>query len=342
MALKQNSLRTQKVFLLFISMLSSSQTQTEENYINTGLNKSNHSIKTLALKKSNRSRVSLTKFFQEPELGETWYSPYGPVPVFPPEQKNGTIYSAQLGSTVLLDCQVTALERDLVSWFRKDTEFTLLTVGFEPHSSENRFVLDFKAPHNYRLRIGNVQWSDSGIYQCQISTHPPQVTWVRLELIRPRVHLLDGDFQPIRDLHYDSGSKIDLICRVLRPPMYRTSVVWTFNPRNEVTNDSSDNYFILNQDTIRGGVKILTGMEEVYLISRLSMVHAKTNDTGNYTCSIDRLPSSRNLQRGLSDTIGVYILRGQNTEAIQFSASIRLESHFICISLMYIIICNNS
>ncbi len=38
----------------------------------------------------------------------------------------------------------------------------VLTVGFRPHSAENRFILDFKPPNNYRLRIRNVQWRDEG------------------------------------------------------------------------------------------------------------------------------------------------------------------------------------
>lgn len=58
------------------------------------------------------------------------------------DQKNGTIYEARLGDDALLDCQVTAVERDLVSWFRIDGEFpVILTVGFKPHSSDGRAIL---------------------------------------------------------------------------------------------------------------------------------------------------------------------------------------------------------
>jgi len=61
---------------------------------------------------------------------------------FQADQKNGTVYEARLGDDALLDCQVTAVERDLVSWFRIDGEFpVILTVGFKPHSSDGRAIL---------------------------------------------------------------------------------------------------------------------------------------------------------------------------------------------------------
>ena len=68
----------------------------------------------------------------------------------------------------------------------------VLTVGFRPHSSENRFILDFGPPNNYRLRIRSVRWRDQGIYLCQISVHPPAILWSRLVIDRPLVHLLES------------------------------------------------------------------------------------------------------------------------------------------------------
>ncbi len=50
---------------------------------------------------------SLNQFFQEPKLGTTWYNPDGPTPTFAQEQKNGTTYTARLGSDILLSCIVS-------------------------------------------------------------------------------------------------------------------------------------------------------------------------------------------------------------------------------------------
>ena len=52
-------------------------------------------------------------------MGTSWYDPAGPTPTFLSGQSNGTTYSARLGADALLDCKVTSLERDLVSWFRE-------------------------------------------------------------------------------------------------------------------------------------------------------------------------------------------------------------------------------
>ena len=184
--------------------------------------------------KARAPKSSIAKFLLEPELGQSWYNKNGPTPTFHDGQTNGTTYEALLGSDVFLDCQVTALEKDLVSWLRVESSSgsgfslpVLLTVGFRPpHASENRFMLDFLPPHNYRLRIDNVQWRDEGRYICQLAVHPPSLIWSRLRIIRPLVHLLDSDMKPVADLHYDVGTTIEMVCRVKRPPRFHVSVQW--------------------------------------------------------------------------------------------------------------------
>ena len=177
-------------------------------------------------------KSSIAKFLLEPELGQSWYNKNGPTPTFHDSQTNGTTYQARLGSDVFLDCQVTAVEKDLVSWLKLESSSgfslpVLLTVGFRPpHASENRFMLDFLPPHNYRLRIDNVQWRDEGKYICQLAVHPPSLIWSKIKIIRPLVHLLDSDMNPVADLHYDVGTTIEMVCRVKRPPMFHVSVQW--------------------------------------------------------------------------------------------------------------------
>ncbi|XP_059091531.1 uncharacterized protein LOC131887057 [Tigriopus californicus] len=265
---------------------------------------------------------SLTKFLHEPQLGTSWYNPNGPTPTFFPDQKNGTVYHTRLGAEVLLNCKVTSLERDLVSWIRKDEGLmpVVLTVGFRPHSSENRFILDFQPPNNYRLRIQNVQWHDEGRYLCQLSVYPPSLMWSRLELIRPIVHLLDGDHKPVTALHYESGSTIEIVCRVRRPPYYQASLVWEATTGMATTDDQ---IHILNRDTTRGGVKIDTGRDEEtgFLVSVLYLDNAQPSDTGNYTCRLRHLPDNARQRYGLSDTISVHVLKAENTEAIYSQSS---------------------
>ena len=49
-------------------------------------------------------------------------------------------------------------------------------------------------------------------------------------LVRPVVHLLDGDENPVADLHYDEDTTVEMVCRVKRPPLYHVSVQWEFVP----------------------------------------------------------------------------------------------------------------
>ena len=59
------------------------------------------------------------------------------------------------------------------------------------------------------------------------------------------------------------------------------------------------------------------------MVSRLSLARARAEDTGNYTCRLDKMPPRRtrgraaSRRKGLSDTVTVHVLRGENTEAIQ-------------------------
>ena len=64
-----------------------------------------------------------------------------------------------------------------ISWLRH-TGVTgsvpdLLTVGNTTYTGDTRIRASFSYPNNWRLEIRDVQRKDSGVYVCQISTHPP-------------------------------------------------------------------------------------------------------------------------------------------------------------------------
>ncbi len=120
----------------------------------------------------------------------------------------------------LFRLQVTALEKDLVSWLRRDGPIpVLLTVGFLTHSFDSRFSVDFLGPRDYRLKVTNVGWADAGIYLCQLAVHPATVIWTSLEIEPPVVHILDAEETPVWELHYDVGTTVEMVCRVKRPPL---------------------------------------------------------------------------------------------------------------------------
>ena len=139
------------------------------------------------------------------------------------------------------------------------------------------------------------------------------------------------------DLHYDAGSTIEMLCRVKRPPAFKVSLRW------EVTRAKDNKLFILNHDVTRGGVKVREGIARVshtvhvgffilqvdtgrdpesgFLESKLSLARAASTDTGNYTCRLMSFPKDPKDRKGLSDTISVHVLKGENTEAIQSPAA---------------------
>ncbi len=71
-----------------------------------------------------------------------------------------------------------------VSWVRRhDQELHLLTVGMQTYSTDSRFSLHFQQPNDYRLQIKYARPVDEGIYECQITMHPPRIYTVRLIVI---------------------------------------------------------------------------------------------------------------------------------------------------------------
>lgn len=69
-----------------------------------------------------------------------------------------------------------------VSWIRRQ-DYKLLTVGQENLSSDERFVSGFGRHLGLAsLRIKNVRDNDKGLYECQLSSYPPQSLFVQLKI----------------------------------------------------------------------------------------------------------------------------------------------------------------
>ncbi|KAK3853379.1 hypothetical protein Pcinc_040082 [Petrolisthes cinctipes] len=71
-----------------------------------------------------------------------------------------------------------------VTWLKRDDD-QLLTVGQQVYASENRF----SATHSHQnkaweLWVKDVQLSDAGHYECQLTTHPPVTFFFTLKVTR--------------------------------------------------------------------------------------------------------------------------------------------------------------
>lgn len=69
-----------------------------------------------------------------------------------------------------------------VSWIRKQ-DYHLLTVGPTTYNTDDRFLVEHvRHLQNWGLLIKHVQPSDAGLYECQMSTHPPTSILIELKV----------------------------------------------------------------------------------------------------------------------------------------------------------------
>ncbi|KAJ8951211.1 hypothetical protein NQ318_010238, partial [Aromia moschata] len=96
--------------------------------------------------------------------------------------ENCTVVVAQVGGTAVLPCVVRKFSNGVVSWIRK-RDYHLLTVGLATYNTDDRFMVEHvRHLQNWGLLIKKVHPSDAGLYECQISTHPPTSILVELRV----------------------------------------------------------------------------------------------------------------------------------------------------------------
>ncbi|XP_070500295.1 uncharacterized protein [Chironomus tepperi] len=193
----------------------------------------------------------------------------------------------QEGKTAYFDCKINLLQDKTVTWVRRiytpdpndetreNQELQLLTVGTNTFVADTRYVVDFQHPNNFRLSIRNVSMHyDEGVYECQISTHPPKVIQFYLHVNAPELFIADENLNPLYERHYEVNSTLELYCYVHNIEMTSSVVLWIHND------------LVLNYDATRGGISVRTDLTEEGANSTLSVAKINKFDSGNYTCSI--------------------------------------------------------
>ncbi|XP_031780180.1 titin homolog isoform X1 [Nasonia vitripennis] len=209
-----------------------------------------------------------------------------------------TNITAQAGANVTLDCRISLLQDKTVSWVRRQDngeKMNLLTVGQQTYTGDSRYTVEFQYPDNWRLQIKNVNSSDEGQYECQISTHPPKFIHVNLHINAPSVRIIDAMGEPLRDKYYEADSTIELLCvvRHIAMQMQYSVVQWLHGNRT------------LNYDTTRGGISVKTNLMEEGANSTLSIARVGPADSGNYTCALTTMPDQ-------PATVHVHVLNGES------------------------------
>ncbi|KFB39327.1 AGAP009183-PA-like protein [Anopheles sinensis] len=204
------------------------------------------------------------------------------------ETDNHTRIASQVGSIAVLPCAVRNIGEGVVSWIRRK-DYHLLTIGYTTYSSDERFnIIHSDDTEEWPLQIKYVQLRDAGLYECQVSTHPPTSIFVKLDVVEAKAEI----FGP-SEKYLKPGSMLRLTCRVVQsnePPLY---IFWYHNSR------------MINYDTHRG-VNVSTEADNRY--SELVITHTNTLNSGNYSCVSNNAVAASTL---------VHILNGENPAAMQ-------------------------
>ncbi|XP_067002752.2 uncharacterized protein [Anabrus simplex] len=199
--------------------------------------------------------------------------------------------TARVGSNVKLDCKIGMLHDKMVTWLhRKSEQIHLLTVGKVEYSSDQRFRLSFRYPGNWRLEILYVNRRDEGLYECQISTHPPRVKRMFLKVTAPEVFIMDDNNHEILERYYKAGSAVELLCLATQLEDPGDFVTWRHGDE------------VLNK-----GVSVNGSLGSSTVLSTLTLEHAQKRHSGNYTCSVGNVASA---------TVAVHILNGELPAAV--------------------------
>ncbi|KAH8396633.1 hypothetical protein KR215_001719 [Drosophila sulfurigaster] len=201
--------------------------------------------------------------------------------------ENSTVVTTQIGATAHVPCTVHHIGEGVVSWIRKK-DYHLLTVGLTTYSSDERFsATHLKHSEDWTLQIKFVQQRDAGVYECQVSTHPPTSIFLHLSVVEARAEISGP---PIRYL--TPGSTLRLQCRVVQNTEASEYIFWYHDNR------------MINYDIDRG---INVSTEPDFQSSELTIQRTRREHSGNFTCvASNTQPAS----------VLVHIFKGDNPAAM--------------------------
>ncbi|ROT69399.1 Roundabout 1-like protein [Penaeus vannamei] len=131
--------------------------------------------------------------------------------------------------------------------------------------------MNFEQPNNWKLQIRYVQKRDEGLYECQVSTHPPKIKRVFLSVTVPKIEIRDPRGMVVNYAYYRVDSTVGLQCVVV-PAAPSRSVWWR-----------KDGDVISTQP--QRGIRVDSSMVAGGLTTWLHIARAAVEDSGNYTCA---------------------------------------------------------
>ncbi|XP_042203798.1 T-lymphocyte activation antigen CD86-like [Homarus americanus] len=212
---------------------------------------------------------------------------------------NNTVINVQLGTTAALRCQVfDVAEHETVSWIRRK-DHHLITVGDKIYSNDERFqVTHSDHTQDWTLHLHYAQLHDAGVYECQLSAHPPIGVFTSLNIIAAVAEIVGGS-----EIYVQSGSSVQLTCTLkhfTEPPTY---IFW-YHAHHMVNYDDNARITVVN------------GPEQ----SALRISQVTKGDSGNYTC----MPSNAR-----PASVSLHIITGETPAAMQKASANEVQCHLI-------------
>ncbi|XP_064094825.1 protein sidekick-2-like [Macrobrachium nipponense] len=199
---------------------------------------------------------------------------------------------AAVGTPAHIPCKARNLGAKSVSWIRHK-DLHVLTVGSFTFTNDERFSAHRDpSSGDWVLVLRHPQPSDSGYYECSISTKPVTAITVKLEFVTPTAELLgDGS------VYLDKGSTLNLTCVVHFSPTPPEFILWYH--REKLVNYGR-----------RGGREIQVETEHRGEMTRSSLLvhNATLLDSGKYSCK----PASAK-----KVSVVVHVLESETPEAMK-------------------------
>ncbi|XP_034243711.1 uncharacterized protein LOC117646701 [Thrips palmi] len=134
------------------------------------------------------------------------------------------------------------------------------------------FFVPFQA---WNLQIRQATEADAGLYECQITSHPPVSVFLTLKVIEARAEVVGAP-----DLHIKAGSSLRLVCRLQGSTETPAFLFW-YRGTSMVNYDAHDGFSVVTGEGVEevAGVGAGQGAYSVLRLDRAAQRHA-----GNYTC----------------------------------------------------------
>ncbi|XP_059620297.1 leucine-rich repeats and immunoglobulin-like domains protein 1 [Phlebotomus argentipes] len=193
---------------------------------------------------------------------------------------------AAVGHTVILSCIIHNAGDRTVSWLRMK-DYSILLMNNTKFTTNPRIDRQDPPPARnvWNLVISNVQRSDEGVYECQVSTEPKMKSIVKLKVIEssePEVAMADTPFVTTQI----AGPREEVV-KVGSVVTFQCSAVHRLNGSEggRVT-WLKDGRPVEKHESPRGGVSVYTEWKPHVVVSRLTLIASDTEDNGAYSCSI--------------------------------------------------------